>query len=91
MFEEHIVLSREGSQQGDPPSTVELCDAIHHNLQKCEAKTKLGYMDNVKLEGQFQVVASDVQAYDSLHLSAKLSARIATFSMNIRCSRSSNK
>ena len=62
MFAEHIVLSRDGSQQGDPMSVVEFCDAIHPTLQKCEARTKLGYMDAVKLEAQVQVVASDVHA-----------------------------
>ena len=62
MFGEHIVLSREGSQQGDPLSAVEFCDAVHPTLQRCEARTKLGYMDDVKLEGKVQVVASEVQA-----------------------------
>ena len=63
MFGKHIVQSREGFQQGETPlSAVEFCDAIHPTLQKCEATTKLGYMDDVKLEGQVQIVASDVQA-----------------------------
>ena len=62
MFGEHIVLSREGSQQRDPLSAVEFCDAIHPTLKKWEASTKLEYMNDVKLEGQVQVVASDVQA-----------------------------
>ena len=39
---------------------VEFCDAIHPTVQKCEARTKPGYMDDVKLEGK--VMASDVQA-----------------------------
>ena len=43
-------------------SAVEFRDAIHPSLQKCEARTKHRYMDDVKLEGQVQVVASDVQA-----------------------------
>ena len=59
VFVEHIVPSREGSQQGEPLSAVEICDAIHPTLHKCEARTKLEYMDNAKL---VQVVASDVQA-----------------------------
>ena len=62
MFGEHSVLSHEGSQQGDPLSALEFCDAIHPTLQKCEAGTKLGYIDDVKLKRQFQVVASDVKA-----------------------------
>ena len=63
MFGAHIVLSRDDSQQGDPLSTVEFCDAIHTTLQNCEARTKLGYMVDVNLEGQVQVVASDVERY----------------------------
>ena len=62
IFGEHSVLSREGSQQGDPLSAVEFCGAIHLTIQKCEARTKLEYMDDVKFEGQVQVVASVVQA-----------------------------
>ena len=62
MFGEHFVLSCDGFQKGDPLSAVEFCDAIHLTIQKCEARTKLGYMDEFKLEGQVQVVTSDVQA-----------------------------
>ena len=61
VFVEHIVLSHEGSQQGDPLSAVEFCDAIDPTLLSCDARTKLGYMDDVKLEGQVQIVAADVQ------------------------------
>ena len=61
LFGEHIVLSREGSQQGDPLSEVAFCDAIHPTLLSCNTRTKLAYMNDVKLECQVRIVAADAQ------------------------------
>ena len=67
VFGDHIVLSREGSQQGDPLSAVEFYDAIHPTLHSCDARTKIGYMDDIKLEGQVRIVAADVQTIIDAH------------------------
>ena len=54
VFGEHIVLLREGSQQGEPLSAVEYCDPIHPTLLSCDARTKLGYMNDVISKVKFK-------------------------------------
>ena len=84
VFGEHIVLSREGSQQGDPLSAVEFCDSIHPTLLSCNTRTKLGYMDDVKLEGQVQIVTADVQTIIDAH--SKTGLRLNPSKCEIICS-----
>ena len=54
-------LSREVSQQGDPLSAVEYCDAAQPTLLKSMSETNLGYMDDLKLKGKMHVVARDIE------------------------------
>ena len=60
-FGPYIILSCEGSQQGDPLSRLEFCDTVHPILAESQSKMKLGYMDDFKPGGKIQAVASDIQ------------------------------
>ena len=60
-FGPYIILSREGSQPGNPLSGLELCDTVHPILAEYQSKLTLGYMDDFKLGGRIEAVASDVQ------------------------------
>ena len=57
----YIILSREGSQQGDPLSSLEFCETVHPILAESQLKLKLGYMNDFKLGGRIEAVASAVQ------------------------------
>ena len=59
-FGPYTILSWEGSQQGDPLSALEYCDAAQPTLLKSKSQTKLGYMDDLKLKGKIHVIASDI-------------------------------
>ena len=50
-FGPYIVLSEEGTQQGDPISSMLFCNTIHPVLSSLEASMKLGYLDDVNLGG----------------------------------------
>ena len=60
-FGPYIILSREGSQQGDPLSGLEFFDTVHPIIAESQSKLKLGYMDDFKLGARIQVVASDIE------------------------------
>ena len=51
-FGPYTILSREGSQQGDPLSALEYCDAAQPTLFQAKSQTKLGYIDDLKLKGK---------------------------------------
>jgi hypothetical protein len=56
----HTILSREGTQQGDPIAALEFCEAIQKLLLQLQANTRFGYMDDLTLSGEMQTVAADV-------------------------------
>ena len=56
-----IIASTEGSQQGDPLSNVEYCNAVQPTLVETTSRTKLGYVNDTNLEGRISAVANDVQ------------------------------
>ena len=56
-----IIKSKEGSQQGNPLSSLDYCDAVQPTLLETNSWTKLGCMDDNNLEGKIATVAEDVQ------------------------------
>ena len=61
IFVENIIISAEGSQQGDPLSGLQFCESIQPTLTEREAQTTLGFVDDINLEGEVSRVARDVQ------------------------------
>ena len=49
---ENIIISAEGLQQGDPLSELQFCESIQSMLTEREARTKLGFVDDIDLEGE---------------------------------------
>ena len=62
VYGEHQILSREGSQQGDPLGSLEFCEAIHPLLVNLLSTVKIGYMDDITLAGHIQTVEDDVNS-----------------------------
>ena len=55
-YENETIISDEGSQQGDPLSSLDYCDAAQPTLLAKTSRTKLGFVD----EGKISQVANDV-------------------------------
>ena len=60
-FGDKIILSQEGTQQGDPLGPLLFCNTIHPLLESLQSTLNLDYLDDVTLGGPMHVVASDVQ------------------------------
>ena len=56
-----IIKAKEGSQQGDPLSSLEYCDAVQPTLLETNSRSKLGYVDDTNLEGKIVTDVEDVQ------------------------------
>ena len=75
-YENEIIITTEGSQQGDPLSCLEYCDAAQPTLLATSSRTKLGFGDDTNLEGRISQVANDAQLiidshqHTGLHLNA---------------------
>ena len=59
-FSEHVVLSEEGPQQGDPLGSLMFCLALQRLLRELTASLQVGYLDDLTLGGNAQTVAADV-------------------------------
>ena len=57
-----IVISAEGSQQGDSLRGLEFCKSIQPNLLETGVRTTTGFVDDINMKGEVSSVASDVQA-----------------------------
>ena len=56
-----IIISAEGSQQGDPLNELEFCESIQPTLFETEVRTAMGFVDDINLEGELSSVVRDVQ------------------------------
>ena len=75
-----MILSREGSQQEGPLSSLEFCEAIDSLLKSLDSDVTLGFMDDITLSGELGTVEGDVEQSFNLHQkqasnSIKLSVR----------------
>jgi len=59
-FGPYIVSSQEGAQQGDPIGPLLFCNTVQPLLSSLQAELNVGYLDDVTLGGQVEMVASDV-------------------------------
>ena len=59
-FDDSIILSQEGCQQGDPLGPTLFCLAVHQLLLACKSPLKIAYMDDITLGGPSADVAADV-------------------------------
>ena len=47
-----MIPSREGSQQGDPMSSLDFCEAIQPVLNHLDSEVNIGLMDDVSLSSE---------------------------------------
>jgi len=59
-FGPYIVTSQEDAQQGDPIGPLLFCNTVPPLISSLQAELNLGYLDDVSLGGQVEMVASDV-------------------------------
>ncbi|NJL55677.1 hypothetical protein HC928_11090 [bacterium] len=59
-FADRIILSQEGTQQGDPLGPLIFCNTIHPLLASLSSELNIDYLDDVTLGGPLDIVASDV-------------------------------
>ena len=64
-FDEFLVSSQVGSQQGDPLGGLLFCLAIHPTLLSLSSSLSIGFMDDITLGGIISVVASDVELFQA--------------------------
>jgi hypothetical protein len=55
-----VLLSQEGSQQGDPLGPLLFCNAIHALLTSLKSELSLSYLDDLTLGGAQTTVAGDI-------------------------------
>jgi len=59
-----VLRSREGPQQGDPLGPLEFCSTIQPLLERLRSELRIGFLDDLTLGGDRDVVASDVDLID---------------------------
>ena len=55
-----MIPSREGSQQGDPMSSLEFCEAIQPVLNDLDSEVNIGLMDDVSLSSDVSTLEKDI-------------------------------
>ena len=60
-FNDYIIMSAEGPQQGDPLSALLFCLALQSLLRELAASLRVRYLDDVTLGGAPLIIASDVE------------------------------
>ena len=51
LYEGQIIMSKEGSQQGDPLGPAQFCITLHPLLMSLTSELKVGFMDDLTLGG----------------------------------------
>jgi hypothetical protein len=64
-FGDNIILSEEGTQQGDPLGPLLFCLSIHQLIQQLKSELNLWYIDDGTLGGDVQNLLSDVELIQS--------------------------
>jgi len=59
-FNEHVIISEEGPQQGDPLGPMLFCLTIHPLLLRLKSEIRIGFLDDVTLGGPENVVSYDI-------------------------------
>ena len=67
LYGQEIILSSEGTQQGDPLGSLEFCEAINDTLIQSVTNLTLAYIDDVNLEGPISEVADKVDFIINSH------------------------
>jgi hypothetical protein len=62
IFDNHIIESAEGVQQGDPLGPLLFCLAIQPLLSCCQSELKIGYLDDITLGGKRTSVVVDIES-----------------------------
>ena len=60
-FNNQVITSQEGAQQGDPLGSLLFCLAIHPILTSFSSELVIGYMDDITLGGDEESLERDVQ------------------------------
>src|SRR5215469_14295172 len=64
-FGDHVVMSSEGVQQGDPLGHLLFCAAVQPLLTGCNSELKVGYLDDFTIGGKSDRVVFDVEWINS--------------------------
>ena len=65
-FENKLILSDEGIQQGDPLRPLFFSLAVHPILQLLESEVTIGFLDDFSCFGDLEVLAQDISRVDQL-------------------------
>ena len=61
LYGDHVIVSAEGFQQGDPLATFSFCLAIHPLILKINSYFKCGYLDDVSFGDKWQTALDDLK------------------------------
>ena len=67
-----MIPSREGSQQGDPMSSLEFCEAIQPVLNDLDSEVNIGLIDDVSLSSDVSTLEKDVNTIIEAESSTRL-------------------
>ena len=62
VYGEHTIPSREGSQQGDPVSSLEFCEAIQPVQDDLDSELDIGFIDDLSLSSDLSTLEKDVNS-----------------------------
>ena len=60
-FDTYSINSEQGAQQGDPLGPLLFCLSLHPILQSTSVDLTIGYLDDVTLGGEINLVVHDVE------------------------------
>src|SRR5215469_3917860 len=64
-FGDHVVMSSEGIQQGDPLRPLLFCAAVQPLLTGCNSELRIGYLDDFTIGGKSDQAVLDVERINS--------------------------
>ena len=58
-----VILSEDGTQQGDPEAPPLFAETIHTLVKQLESKTNIWYLDDGNLADDYKVVLQDLKIF----------------------------
>src|SRR2546425_12679912 len=60
-FNDHVIQSETGVQQGDPLGPLLFCMTMHPVLSKCDSEFRIGYLNDITLGGPLASLSQNVE------------------------------